>query len=226
MNKKVFFNLLLVLTIGFSACNKENDPIDENPYSTLTQSEIVSLLNVSWLKSLNVPEVRQIDTVRNVNDDYVFRNDVRILEINRNQKKSLEVAKNNDGSTRLFFYIENLIRFAYRFEADMSEPTQIRTTLGENFWDIYYYTLTNFGSHGYENYTWSVKGRLFTGIEKREKVNIICTVKLNENEQLISVEHTNDMYVNTGIFIKFSYESINPKFPESFDKDDFIYESE
>ena len=222
MKKKVFLNLLLVLTIGFSACHKENNPIDENPYSTLTQSEIVSLLNESWLKSLNAPEVRQIDTVRNVNDDYVFRNDVRILEINRNLKKSLEVAKDDDGSTRLFFYIENLIRFAYRFESDMSEPIQSRTILGGNFWDINYFTLTTFGSHGYENYTWSVEGRVFTGVEKRERGSIFCTVKLNENEQLISVEHTNDTSINTGGFIKFSYESINPKFPESFDKDDFV----
>jgi len=39
---------------------------------------------------------------------------------------------------------------------------------------------------------------------------------------LISVEFTDDSPWDTGIFFTFSYENINPEFPESFDKDDFI----
>ena len=221
MNRKVFYNLLLVLTIGFSACNKENNPIDENPYATLSQSEIVSLLDESWLKSLNAPEVRWIDTVRNVSVSeglIVYRNDVRLLEINRNQKKSLEVGKSNDGSIRLFFYIENLTKFSYIFESDMSEPIQRRTILDGYYWDI----PTTYGPHGYERFTWSVEGRVFIGVEKRERDTVTYIVKLNEKEQLISLELTSDASMNAGIFTTFSYESINPIFPECFDKDDFI----
>ena len=223
MNRKVFLNLLLVLTIGFSACDKENNPIDENPYATLSQSEIVSLLNESWFKSLNTTEVRRIDTVRNVTLDSdgfsVYRNDVRLWEVNRDQKKSLEVVYSNDNSIRLFFYVENLIMFSYSFESDMSEPIQRRTILDGNYWN-----LTNYNSlsNGYEMFTWSVEGRVFIGVEKRERDTVTYIIKLNEKEQLISVELTDDTSWNTGIFSTFSYGSINPIFPESFDKDDFI----
>ena len=223
MNKKVLFNLLLVLTIGFSACNKENNPIDENPYATLSQSEIVSLLDESWLKSLNAPEVRRIDTVRNfgLNSEglMAYLNDVRLHEVNRNQKKSLEVLTSNDGSIRLFFYIDNLTEFSYIFESDMSEPIKRRTILGGYYWDITHYTST---ANGYKRFTWSVEGRVFTGVEEQERLTLFYRVKLNENEQLISVEYTSDDFRNTGVFTTFFYKNTNPIFPEGFDKDDFI----
>ena len=230
MNRKVFFNLLLVLTIGFSACNKENNTIDENPYANLSQSKMVSLLNESWLKSLNAPEVRCIDTVRNVTSDneglIIYRNDVRLLEINRNQKKSLEIFKSNDDSIRLFFYIENLTKFSYISEPDMSEPIHHRTIIDGYYWDFPHYTSATYGSNGYERFTWSVEGRVFIGVEEREGYTVIYKIELNEKEQLISVALSGDKSANTGIFNTFFYENINPIFPESFDKDDFIESEE
>jgi len=221
MNKKVFFTLLLVLTIGFSACNKENNPIDENPYAGLSQSEIVSLLDESLFKSLNAMEVRRISTVRNILSvsEVTYRNDIGLIEFNRNQKKSLFLSKDYEDKIRNFSYYENLTSFSYISESATSEPVQSRTTLGEYFWDIPYIIAI---SNGYEEYTWSVKGRVFTGVNIREKDTVTYIIKLNENEQFISVEFTNDDSWDTGIFETFFYENINPVFPEGFDKDDFI----
>ena len=214
---------MLVLTIGFSACDKENNPTDENPYANLSQSEIVTLLEGRWLISLNAPQVRMIDTVRNVlsnsNGLIIYRNDVGIIEFNRSQKKSLMLGKSYDGTIRNFNYIENLTSFLYYFESDTSEPIKSRTTLKENFWEIpYIITL----SYGYERFTWSVKGKVFTGVEKQEGRTVIYTIELNEKEQLISVVLTDDTPLDLGIFTTFSYENINPIFPEGFNKDDFI----
>ena len=223
MNRKVFFNLLLILTIGFSACNKENDPIDENPYAGLSQSEIVSLLDESLFKSLNAMEVRRTSTVRNIlsvsEGSVTYRNDVGLIEFNRNQKKSLFLSRDYEDKIRTFSYYENLTRFLYIFESETSEPVQSRTTLGDYFWDIPYIIDI---SNGYEEYAWSVEGRVFTGVNIREKDTVTYIVKLNENEQFISVEFTSDDSWDTGIFETFFYENINPVFPEGFDKDNFI----
>ena len=223
MNKKVFFNLLLVLTIGFSACNKENNPIDENPYASLSQSEIVSLLDESSFKSLNAIEVRRITTVRNIKSisegSVTYGNDVGMIEFNRNQKKSLILTKDYENKIRWFSYSENLTSFLYASESETSEPVQSRTTLGEIFWDIPYRPVI---SNGYEEYTWSVEGRVFSGVTIQETHTLTCIIKLNENEQFISVDYTNDGTSDTGIFATFFYENINPIFPEGFAKDDFI----
>jgi hypothetical protein len=223
MNRNVFLNLLLVLTIGFSACNKENNPIDENPYATLSQSEIVSLLDESLFKSLNAPEVRRISTVRNIlsvsEGSVTYRNDVGLIEFNRNQKKSLIAGKSNDGSIRRFEYIENLTRFLYYFESDTSDPIQSRTILDGNHWNIPYIIAI---SNGYEMFTWNVEGRVFIGVEKRERETVTYIIELNEKEQFISMEFTGDDPWDIGVFTTFSYENINPIFPKGFDKDDFI----
>jgi len=223
MNRKVFFSLLLVLTIGFSACHKENNPIDENPYAGLSQSEIVSLLDESLFKSLNAIEVRRISTVRNIlsvsGGSVTYRNDVGLIEFNRNQRKSLILSRDYEDKIRSFAYDENLTRFLYVSESETSEPVQNRTTLDEYIWDIPYIIAI---SNGYEEYTWSVEGRVFTGVKIQEKDTITYIVKLNENEQFISVELTVDDSWDTGIFETFFYENINPVFPEGFDKDDFI----
>ena len=219
----IFFILLLVLTIGLSACDKENNPIDENPYANLSQIEIVTLLEGRWLISLNAPQVRMIDTVRNIlsnsNGLIVYRNDVGIIEFNRNQKKSLMIGKSYDGTIRNFNYIENLTSFLYYFESGTSEPIKSRTTLNENIWSIPYIISS---SYGYERFTWSVEGRVFFGVEKQEQRTVTYTIELNEKEQLISVELTDDTPWDLGIFSTFSYENINPIFPEGFNKDDFI----
>jgi len=219
MNRKVFFSLLLVLTIGFSACNKEND----HPYAGLSQSEIVSLLDESLFKSLNAIEVRRISTVRNVLSEsggsVTYRNDVGLIEFNRNQKKSLFLSRDYEDIIRSFAYDENLTRFLYVSESETSEPVQNRTTLDEYIWDIPYIIAI---SNGYEEYTWSVEGRVFTGVNIREKDTIILVIKLNENEQFISVEFTSDDSWDIGVFETFFYKNINPIFPEGFDKDDFI----
>ena len=223
MKKKVFLNLLLVLTIGFSACNKENDPIDENPYAGLSQSEIVSLLDESLFKSLNAIEVRRISTVRNIlsvsDGSVTYKNDVGLIEFNRNQKKSLILTRDYEEKIRWFSYHENLTEFLFSYESETSEPVQIRSTLGEYIWDIPYIIAI---SNGYEEYTWSVEGRVFTGVNIRERDTVTYIIKLNENEQFISVELTNDDSWDTGLFETFFYENINPIFPEGFDKDDFI----
>ena len=91
-------------------------------------------------------------------------------------------------------------------------------TLDEYFWDIPYIIVSN----GYEQYTWSVEGRVFTGVNIQERNTVTYVIKLNENEQFISVEFTNDDAWDTGIFETYFYENINPIFPEGFDKDDFI----
>jgi hypothetical protein len=221
MNKKVFFSLLLVLTIGFSACNKENDPIDENPYAGLSQSEIVSLLDESLFKSLNAKEVRRITIVRNVlpESEGTYRNDVGLIEFNRNQKKSIILTRDYKDIIRWFSYHEGLTEFLFFFDSETSEIVQIRTPLGEYIWNIPYRIAI---SNGYDEYTWSVEGRVFTGVNIRERDTLILIVKLNENEQFVSEEYTNDSASDTGIFHTFFYENINPVFPEGFDKDDFI----
>ena len=218
---KKYFELLLVLTIGFSACNKENDLIDENPYAGLSQSEIVSLLDESLFKSLNAIEVRRISTVRNIlsvsEGSVTYRNDVGLIEFNRNQKKSLFLSMDYEGKVRNFSYYENLTGFTYISESETSEPVQSRTTLGEYFWDIPYII-----DNGYEQYTWSVEGRVFTGVKIRENDTETYVIKLNENEQFISVEFPNDDSWDIGVFETYFYENINPTFPEGFNKDDFI----
>jgi hypothetical protein len=223
MNRKVFLNLLLVFTIGFSACNKEDNPIDENPYAALSQSEIVSLLDKSLFKSMNALEVRRIGTVRNIlsvsGDFVVYRNDVGLIEFNRNQKKSLIASKSYDGSIRHFFYVENLTEFLYYFGSDTSEPIQSRTILNEYFWGIPYILAI---SNGYERFTWSVEGRVFIGVQKHERGAETCIIELNEKEQFVSEAYTDDSPWDTGIFFTFSYENINPIFPAGFDQDDFI----
>jgi len=223
MNNKAFFNLLLVLTIGFSACNKENNPIDENPYAGLSQSEIVSLLDKSLFKSMNATEVRMISTVRNIlstsGGSVTYRNDVALIEFNRNQKKSLNLSRDHEDKIRTFFYNENLTGFFYNSESETSEPVQSRSTLVEYFWDIPIILTEN---NGYEEFTWSVEGRVFTGVNIREKDTITFIIKLNENEQFISTEYTSDYSWDTGVFETFFYENINPIFPKGFDKDDFI----
>ena len=223
MNNKAFFNLLLVLTIGFSACNKENNPIDENPYAGLSQSEIVSLLDKSLFKSMNATEVRMISTVRNIlstsGGSVTYRNDVALIEFNRNQKKSLNLSRDYEDKIRTFFYNENQTGFFYNSESETSEPVQSRSTLVEYFWDIPIILTEN---NGYEEFTWNVEGRVFTGVNIREKDTVTFIIKLNENEQFISTEYTSDYSRDTGVFETFFYENINPKFPEGFDKDDFI----
>ena len=213
MNKKVFFILLLVLTIGFSACKKENDPIEENPYATLSQSEIVSLLNESWLKSMNAVEYRKVDSMRN--RVAVEKGLVGLNEFNQNQKKSLVVNKTYEGQIYQLIYNENFTRFSYHFEPEwMPEPIQTRTRLSEYFWYTPHYISI---STDYEDYTWSVEGRVFTGVSQEKT----CIVKLNKNEQLISVTRLFDMSY-WSMFTTFSYENINPIFPQGFNKDDFI----
>jgi len=225
MNKKVFFYLLLVLTIGFSACNKENNPIDENPYAGLSQSEIVTLLDKSLFKSLNAIEVRKITTVRNIlsvsEGSVTYRNEVGLIEFNRNLEKSLFLIRDYEGKIRDFSYYENQTHFSYISESDSetSKPVQSRSNLGEYFWDSPY---INAVSNGYELYTWSVEGRVFTGVNIREMDTEIHIINLNENEQFISVELTIDDCWNIGVFETYFYEDINPIFPEGFEKDDFI----
>jgi len=223
MSKKAFFNLLLILTIGFSACNKENDPMDENPYAGLSQSEIVSLLDESLFKSLNAIEVRRISTVRNIlsvsEGSVIYKNDLGLIEFNRNQKKSLILTRDYKDIIRWFSYNENLTEFLFFFDSETSESVQSRTTLDEYIWNTpYRIAITN----GYDEYTWSVEGRVFTGVNIRERDTLILIIKLNENEQFVSEEYTNDSAWDTGIFHTFFYENINPVFPEGFDKDDFI----
>ena len=63
---------------------------------------------------------------------------------------------------------------------------------------------------------------MFTGVNIREKYTVTYIIKLNENEQFISVDFTSDDSWDTGIFEIYFYENINPVFPEGFDKDDFV----
>ena len=177
----------MVLAIGFSACNKEDNPIDENPYADLSQSEIVSLLDESLFKSLNAMEVRRISTARNIlsvsGGSVTYRNDVGLIEFNRNQKKSLILSRDYEEKIRWFSYSENLTGFLFSYESETSEPVQIRTNLGENFWDRPYIIAI---SNGYEEYTWSVEGRVFTGVNIRERDTVTYNSKryvypFNEN---------------------------------------------
>jgi len=174
-------------------------------------------------KSLNAKEVRNISTVRNIlsfNEGFVsYRNDVGLIEFNRNQKKSLFLSIDYEGKIRTFTYYENLTRFFYYLESETSEPIQTRSASVDYIWDIPYIVAVN---NGYEEYTWSVEGRVFTGVNIRDRDIVTYVIKLNENEQFISVEFTNDDIWDTGIFETFFYENINPTFPEGFDKDDFI----
>ncbi|MDR0711353.1 MAG: hypothetical protein LBF67_03270 [Prevotellaceae bacterium] len=237
MNKQHFYRntvastaatvvLALALSIGFSACSKDENNGEElyQPSPTMTNAEILKLFEEVDVNMASVRKVAIEDVEKEtVNGKTEQERDVQQYDLDA--KKGLKVLYDTDGTTiDVFIYTEDSVQYEYLSSNynDGKGATKNSYKVGSIIWK----RLEGDVFEEEPQSGWKVEGNSFVWVDAKDtKKTKTVTITSTKRVAAIKKEGTTD----DGTYVaerKYDYSPANPALPSGFEKSNFSLTTE